>query len=29
MTTNFVMLHTLRHGSADFTVLENTYARQK
>jgi len=22
MTTNFVMLHTLRHGSADFTVLE-------
>jgi len=21
-TTNFVMLHTLRHGSADFTVLE-------
>jgi len=22
MTTNFVILYTLRHGSADFTVLE-------
>jgi len=22
MTTNFVILHTLRHSSADFTVLE-------
>jgi len=22
MTTNFVMLHALRHGSADFTVLK-------
>jgi len=24
MTTNFVMLHTQRHGSTDFSVLELT-----